>query len=339
LLVICGLVFPSFASSGDPASDSPAGESAQVGNEAEQVLPAIDRGLAYLASKQNKVTGSWHSYNQAVNALALLAFMGRGHVPARGPYRDVVERGKDFLLGTRTRVPGYLSFGTMYEHGLATLALAEMYGMDADPLLEEKLRQAIDLIVRTQSAGGGWNYEPAPADGDLSVSVMQIVALRAAMNAEIPVPAKALDKAIAYVQAHADPAGGFGYTGPGRGPGTTAAGILSLQLLGKYDDPRLAGALNQLDRTPIAWGRPRHFFYFHYYAIQARYQAGGKYWAGWHSHIRDMFLKKQNADGSWEATSGSLEDERAVGGNRIYWTAMACLVLDIYMHYLPAYQR
>src|SRR5436305_7007971 len=123
----------------------------------------------------------------------------------------------------------------MYEHGLATLALAEMYGMDPDPELEEKLRGAVQLIVRTQSPAGGWRYSPAPVDQDLSVSVMQIVALRAANNAEVPVPSATLEKAIKYVQSCGTATSGFGYAGAGAGPQTSPAGILSLQLLGKPD--------------------------------------------------------------------------------------------------------
>ena len=114
--------------------------------------------------------------------------MGRGHAPGRGPYRDVLERGKKFLLSTAKPDTGYVSFSSMYEHGMATLCLAEMYGMDPDPDLEAALRKAVDLIVKCQSPSGGWRYNPTPGDQDLSVTVMQIVALRAANNAEVPGP-------------------------------------------------------------------------------------------------------------------------------------------------------
>src|SRR5205823_10252357 len=142
----------------------------------------------------------------------------------RGPYRDVLERGKRFLLGNMHPTTGYASFGTMYEHGLATLALVEMYGMDPDPELEQKTRKAVDLILKCQAPQGGWNYSPTPANGDLSVSVMQIVAMRAADNAGIPIPPDNIRRAIAYLHAHAHPAGGYGYGGPGQGPQTSAAG-------------------------------------------------------------------------------------------------------------------
>jgi len=61
-----------------------------------------------------------------------------------------------------------------------------MYGMDPDPELEKTLRKAVDLITKAQSPSGGWRYQPNPGDQDLSVTVMQIVALRVANNAEIP---------------------------------------------------------------------------------------------------------------------------------------------------------
>src|SRR5262245_13950305 len=236
----------------------------------EQVNAAIDLGLEYIASKQQR-DGGWHN-NNAVNALALLAFMGRGHVPGRGRYPNVLQKGKQFILASeQEQTRGYLAFASMYEHGLATLALAEMYGMDPDSQLEETLRRAVALIEKCQSPVGGWRYSPSPDSQDLSVSVMQIVALRAANNAEIPVNPKVIEKAIAYVRRCAGPEGGYGYEGPGQGPQTTAAGVLSLQLLGKHDDPNIARSMNYLGgflkNTPNEmWNdnNVAYFYYFHY---------------------------------------------------------------------------
>lgn len=319
----------------------------------ERVTAATDKALDYMESKQlrgqDAENGSWGP-NQAINALAVLAYLSRGHVPGRGKYGDVVEggavkpgvltRAKKYLL-SKAQPNGFISSSTMYEHGLATLALAELYGMDPDPDLEAKLRKAVELIVKCQSPAGGWRYAPAPNDQDLSVSVMQIVALRAANNAEIPVPTQTLEKAIKYVQACGYPAGGFGYTGPGQGPQTTAAGILSLQLLGKYDDPLIPKALAYQATIPVQWGggNPQYFYYFHYYAIQGTYQAGGKEWNEWHPKVREMLLKHQNPDGSWDVPPGSAEAGYVTANSKIYSTAMATLVLNIYMHFLPAYQR
>jgi hypothetical protein len=314
----------------------------------EQVTTAVDKALAYLAEKQ-RPDGGWHD-NHAPNALSMLAFMGRGHVPGRGPYRDVLERGKKFVLAQQQ--PNGLfacsrpSHGPMYEHALTTLAMSEMYGMDPDPTLEEAVRRSVNLIVAAQSPTGGWRYQPQPSDADLSVTVMQIVALRAAHNAEIPLPPATIDKAIAYVKSCAHPNGGFAYqTGGSPNHQMSAAGMLSLQLLrtseDEPEDPSIKKALDYLAPTEIRWqgGPVQYFYYFHYYAIQGHYQAGGKYWNDWHPRIRQLLLDKQNVDGSWDVPPGTAEDEGKVGPNKVYWTAMASLVLEIYMHFLPAYQR
>ena len=315
-------------------------------NEAiiESVTTSVDRSLEYMA-KQQRPDGAWDG-NNAPNALALLAFMGRGHVPGRGPYRDVLEKGKRFILRTQNAEGVFVpqrnaGAGPMYQQGLATLALAEMYGMDPDPELEAALRKAVDLLIRCQSDKGGWRYQPSKSDEDLSVTVMQIVALRAANNAEIPVPAQTIDKAVAYVKTCADPLGGYGYQGPARKPPTTAAGTLSLQLLGHHEDESIPKALDYMATMPVEWnngGGLDYYFYFHYYAMQANYQAGGKHWANWHPRVRELFLQKQNPDGSWDVPGGG-ESENVVGPNKIYWTSMSTLVLEVYMHFLPAYQR
>jgi hypothetical protein len=313
----------------------------------QQVNASIDRGLEFLAARQRK-DGGWHA-NNAINSLALLAFMGRGHTPGRGRYPDVLEKGKKFVLANAQDNPkGYLAQfggGSMYEHGLTTLALAEMYGMDPDPELENRLRAAVTLIEKTQSPRGGWRYSPSPDNQDLSVTVMQIVALRAANNAEIPVSQKVIDNAIAYVKSCNYPAGGYGYEGPGQGGPTSAAGVLSLQLLGKPNDPGIPKTMDYLKSFLRATPKEQwenhglgYFYYFHYYAMQAHYQYGGTHWNNWHPMIRDALLLKQNADGSWDVPAGSSEAAHT-DPNKVYPTAMACLVLDIYLHFLPAYKR
>jgi hypothetical protein len=73
-----------------------------------RVEAAVDRALEYLAVQQQP-DGTWpqgvsQRPNTGINALCLLAFMGRGHVPERGPYRETVGRAVDGLLaGVATR--------------------------------------------------------------------------------------------------------------------------------------------------------------------------------------------------------------------------------------------
>ena len=54
--------------------------------------------------------------------------------------------------------------------------------------VREKLHQAVKLILDSQNGEGGWRYTPGSRDADLSVTICQIMALRAARNAGIAVP-------------------------------------------------------------------------------------------------------------------------------------------------------
>ncbi|HEY1065700.1 MAG TPA: prenyltransferase/squalene oxidase repeat-containing protein, partial [Pirellulales bacterium] len=264
----------------------------------------------------------------------------------RGRYSEEIERAKKFILATQTEKGLFVSpapsHGPMYEHALATLACAELYGMDPDPTLDARLRSAVNLIVSAQNPNGGWRYEPAPGDHDLSVTAMQIIALRAAQNAEIPVPELTFRRAIDYVRSCAHHTGGFGYLpGGAPNPQMSAAGTLSLQLLGVYDDEHVARTLDEFAKLPVEWrgGEVTYFYYFHYYAAQVHYQAGGKHWNEWRPKIRTLLIDHQNTDGSWDVPPNTAEVVETVGPRKIYWTAMASLVLEVYMHYLPAYQR
>ncbi|MBM3953980.1 MAG: prenyltransferase/squalene oxidase repeat-containing protein [Planctomycetota bacterium] len=313
--------------------------------ELVRVEAAVDRALEYLASRQD-ASGSWphglsQQSNTGIDSLCLLAFLGRGHVPGRGPYRETVGRAVDGLLAARrpddllVRAGGH-SHGPMYEHGLATLALIEASGWVADAEMREACQAAVDVIVKSQNREGGWRYQPKPQDADLSVTVMQVVALRAAQNARFAVPEETIEGAIRYVKSCARPEGGFAYQ-PGQGVknAQSAAGALSLTLLGRYDDPAVEAALASLQKREYRPQMDDYFHYMNYYAMQAHFQAGERQWAAWNGRVRSFLLDAQATDGSWPGWG----EERLNGQAKCYSTALATMALEVYMHYLPAYQR
>ena len=98
------------------------------------------KGLKYLKSTQNK-DGSWSndssSYGRypGVVALGLLSFLACGEDPNHGPYALNIKQCINYLLKLQQQ-NGYIGSltksdnrGNMYNHGFATLALAEAYGM------------------------------------------------------------------------------------------------------------------------------------------------------------------------------------------------------------------
>ena len=339
-LISCSSALLLFCS---PLLAQPATELLPDPAELARVEASVDKALEYLVGKQAP-DGSWPSKlgprNNGVSALCLLAFLGRGHTPGRGPLAPVVDRGLAYLLSTQDKRGLYASpdksHGPMYDHALSTLAVIEACGYLPDPAVRQSAQRAIDLIVKSQNNEGGWRYQPVPQDADLSVTVMQVVALRAAVNARLRVPEKTLEKALAYVRSCAVPDGGFGYQGPSNpGPARTAAGVLSLQLLGAFDDPAARKGLDYLDKHNVGERKHEHFWYTAYYAMQAHFQAGGGDWQRFHPRLRERLLEWQQSDGSWPG----FNEEKIAGEDKCYSTAMGAMCLEVYMHYLPAYQR
>ncbi|MGH7193090.1 MAG: prenyltransferase/squalene oxidase repeat-containing protein, partial [Candidatus Saccharimonadales bacterium] len=199
---------------------------------------AIDLGLRFLAERQQD-DGAFGSggyrRNTAVCSLAAMAWMAGGSTPDRGPYGRNVNQSLDFVLsGAQDSglidVPGYSGNGAMYGHGFATLFLAENYGMARQFALRGTLSQAVRLIVSTQNAEGGWRYAPRRDDADISVTVCQMMALRAARNAGIFVPKQTIDRAVEFVERSQNTDGGFRYTlaGGESGFARSAAAVTAL---------------------------------------------------------------------------------------------------------------
>jgi hypothetical protein len=222
----------------------------------------------------------------------------------------------------------------MYEHGLATLALSEAWGMSDREEIRDTLKRSVDVILRAQCPTGGWRYQPRPIDSDISVTVMQIVALASAKEAGIHVPSHVIEKALRYVKSlQVQNSGGFGYTSPSSpGFARSSAGVMSLLMCGERNSKAVLAGLNYLKKLPDdKFQKNEFYFYGHYYAIQAMYQAGETYYQEWYPHVRDALLTKQRDDGSW--TGGGSESDPC------YATSMSILILGVPYRFLPIYQR
>ncbi len=317
----------------------------------------IDGALAYLADKQIKDgdrKGSWgissreRQHSVAITGYTLIAFQAAGNLPNEGKYGENVKAGMEFLLkGERGYFLNPSNGQYMYEHGIATIALGELYGKTRSKKIREKLESAVKVIIQAQNSQegshhyGGWRYRPRVGDADISVTVLQVVALRAAKNAGINVPKQTIDRAVSYVKACRNSDGGFGYQPrSGSGFARTAAAIYSLQVCGKYDDRDVEKGSDYLMNALRTKGSSQQWYvYGSFYAAPAQYMRGGKRWEDWYKvagDLADSEKIKMDQGGKtmyrWEAKGGN-----NVGP--IYTTAVYTTLLAMPYSYIPLYQR
>jgi hypothetical protein len=308
-----------------------------------QVDAVVGKGLAALVRLQNP-EGAIGDY-AGITALSGMALLAGGHTPTRGEHREACAKALRFVIARQDRSNGYFGgdYGNMYAHGFATLFLAECYGMEPTEPVRRALEAAIDLIHRSQNAEGGWRYQPLPVDADLSVTICQVMALRAAYSAGVGGKASvdASARAIGYVRRCANPGGGFSYTAGGGGGNEgpsgvprAAAGAMSLIGAGVHEvgDPHLGPALRYIRRHIAGHLKDSsHFWYGQYYAAQAMFQSPERGdWDAYWSTAAPALLNRQAADGSWPSLDGP---------SAAYGTAMALIILQIPNQYLPIFQR
>jgi len=285
--------------------------------------------------------GSSEEARNAAAAMALLPFLGAGQTHKAGKYKATVKNGLYRLVSQMKVSPqgGSLteSEGTMYSHGLASIALCEAYVMTQDKGLYQPAQQTISFIVHAQApVGGGWRYQPRQP-GDTTVTGWQIMALKSGHMAYLRVPPATVKKAMSFLDSvQANDGAGYGYTTPANRPATTAIGLLCRMYLGwKRDNAALKRGVEWLSEQ----GPSKSNLYYDYYATQVMRHYGGDAWKKWNAEMRDFLVMSQLKEGpeagSW-FVKGDLGAER---GGRLYCTSLAALILEVYYRHAPIYRR
>lgn len=296
-----------------------------------KVETMFEKGLQYLAKEQED-NGTWpdrYGSEPGVIGLCILAFLAHGEDPNHGPYAKNISKALDALLTAQSSRNGYIG-NSMYNHGFATLALAESYGVVNDPRLANALSQAVDLILSAQKRNkmGGWRYTPDSSDADTTVSGCQIVALLAARNAGIAVPDEAIKKALVYMARCRSNQGGYGYTSPsGVKPTLTAIAVTSYALAKDKENRGFDLSVEYLKKNLNY--RDRYYpYYFEYYMSQALFHADEEVWKDWNARNITYLATSQRRDGSWSGSNGAP-----------FATAGALLSLALNYRLLPIYEK
>lgn len=307
---------------------------------------AIDLALLHLGRQQHAEGHFQSEPKLALTGLVLTSYLATGQPPDLGRHGGTVRRAVDYLV-RQAPEDGYfgkVDGSRMYGQAIVVVALCQAYGLEQEPSGRAAMRavlvKAIKVIVAAQNVkkepahAGGWRYEPGSADSDLSVSVWNAVALRAARDIGLDVPDSAVANAVAYAHrcAHAA-SGGFAYQ-PAREPSIamTAAGMLTLSLLASGDAPEITAGAKYLREHPLT-DATRFPYYTMYYANQVAHRLGGETWNIVSHAAQERLLRTQLPGGGWPPSASPEEP------GEIYATAMAVLTLSVPQRVLPLYQR
>ncbi|MBN1268678.1 MAG: terpene cyclase/mutase family protein [Kiritimatiellae bacterium] len=302
---------------------------------------AITSGLEWLVNAQGDA-GGWDAaslgghaeYAVALNGLAVLTLARTPGVMGR--QREALARATGFLLAQQA-ADGHFGRecgGLMYNHGMATLALLEVYRVTSDQQLRQPISAALDFIRSQQHASGGWSYTKAPASrANTGVSVWQIQALLSAVGQGWKEHRRAAEKGLAWLNGVTDGRGFFGYEQAGHFP----EGSRTLTSMGAYcaftaERERIpaarrlaAGArrgLSESVRSDDAWD-----YYQAYFQASALHEAGDEEFLQTLSELQADIVALQVQRGGAPAGSWEPDDRWGRVGGRLYSTTMAMLAL------------
>lgn len=329
-------------------------------------------------------------FDVGVSALATLAFLGAGHVPhgdstsrrsrpasssgtvlsgtafartstsmsddgAAGSdrYSRTVRASLEHLLSLQDAAGGFgvVGYNYMYNHALATFAMSEAYALTGSERYRQSTESALAFTYIAQQNEGGWDYtRKTTGRNDLSITGWQILAIRSAENAGIPVPASVLERIRRYLRIAVRPTGIGIYADKGqekgrRGINMVAVGLLSKLYLGaSRDEPAVRGAMALLLRTPPdpqalgSWDATFQSYYYWYTATLALFHCGGEEWTAWNLFLTRKLLplqsRRPHEDGSWQPELSWI----GISGGRVYSTAINVLTLETYYRYAPLYE-
>lgn len=332
---------------------------------------AIAQGLDWLSRTQQQ-DGSWSLSGTAnpaalngpddpvaATALAVLPFLAEGVTQRRSsaagalaPYPVIVARGLGFLDRNQSKAPdgsrGMIGT-TVMGHAVATLALAEAYGLTESDRLRPRLKAAIARLLAEQKGGnGGWR-EGEDATDDLATTAWAVMALKTARYAHVTVPSRALKQAARFVDdCRAGPADSrqslyADRPGGDTSPTSTATGLYIRQLLdwkrGSEPAPQLvAGCASIVQHLPphddsASAATDRTFF-----ATQVLRHLESDDFYLWHHLVQEQLVRTQERYGPFQGSWRPDAQAASIRASRIYATTLALLTLQSCYRHLPLYR-
>ena len=323
---------------------APQRQSYVLGLMTPEARSACDKAMAYLLNAQQP-NGAWsdttYPDSVEVTALCCLSLLAEGNLPRVGPHGKQLDRGIEFLLGSYRDEGVFASkniegYGPMVGHALTLLTLLEVSGnMPWRPDVEDKISRGLQSILACQRLDGGWRYAfVTTGDSDIEVTTTVLWALGQARRHGYSVPARSLDRAVAFVEACGHPDGRFAYRLNGRGTidPNSGIGVAALYGTGRLNHRLLPVARDlvaaEYERYSVDDLAARHdLMSGAFFASLALYASGYESWSKWYTKFVQIVAHVQKP-------TGQLSDLR---GNQVYPTALAALILQAPYGYLSIY--
>jgi len=282
-------------------------------------------------------------FDEAISALAALAFLGAGHLP-----------GEPGAAGAalKAALPRLAATGEVWALPLATETLAEAEVLEGKGRWRAALEANVKRLVAARQPDGAWGYAaPWRRGSDVPYTALVVPALLAARDAGVAVPddlARGVDAWLSTLEvdqgrlAYLEDGRTYGYT-PTTSNGHAAFALRELLEVGQ--GTRHAAHASLVAGEAPEWkisfrevevpgrGRMRvqvgHLsLYAWWYGTLGSFQKGGASWSRWQAALTKALLPHQRKDGcargSWDP-EGTYE--RQTGG-RVFATALAVLMLE-----------
>ncbi|MCK5850139.1 MAG: terpene cyclase/mutase family protein [Kiritimatiellae bacterium] len=311
---------------------------------ASEKTGAINAAAAWLVSSQES-NGSWDpvkwegkkDFEVSLTGMALLALLGPdGH--GIKAHSSNIDKAVDYILSGQIKTGnfGSTTSGAMYNHGIATLAVLEVYRISGKETLVEPLTKALEFICDQQLDSGGWGYRKEPdQQANTSISAWQLQALLQARTIGKWDVAPTFHKGLQWLQGLVSNDGMVGYRRvrdipEGSSVNTlTAMGAFCLLSAGKQitgleeTNMRIKKALMLVASRPEA----AVDFYQSYFIASALHAADNSNLDDALNHVQNVLVSCRVNSGSNAGTWDTVDHWSSVGG-RLYTTSMAALSLQ-----------
>ena len=305
----------------------------------------ISKALDWLARNQDE-SGAWpvekwggqKQYEVALTGLSVMALAGSESDDTR-KYLTNIRKGIKFIINQQS-VDGQFGprfSGTLYNHGIATACLLEVYALFKDKELKPPIREALRYLESTQTPNGGWGYLLASEPPNSAVSFWALQSLLLAKGLgfagsernESKGLDRSLERGFQWLVNISDESGRLGYRTIGEfpyGEETLSAMAVFCYTYGgaRYlaEKEKYQNLLKGLSQK-AALNNQTDYYRFYFMAYLEHPDL-----AEWHKRLAINLVKSQSREtalaGSWEVC-----DQWGKVGGRVYTTALAVLTLEI----------